>query len=102
MDKIIKALKTIKESFPGLRIINPEDKNGNSCIVVLGIHNAFTEAMLLASHPGWQDLYTSVESHGDGVSVSFTDPQSSAKQDGKGLLYIGKITETNLDELTVG
>ena len=102
MDKIIKALKTIKETFPALRIINPKDKNGNSCIVVLGIQNAFTEAMLLAQHPAWQELYTSVESHCDGVSVSFTDPQSSAKQDGKGLLYIGKLTETNLDELTVG
>ena len=62
---------------------------------------AFTEAQLKAI-PEFQSLYQAVDSLvDDGVSISYTDPTKSSKQDGKGLIFIGKSNVEELDIDTV-
>ena len=104
MNKIVKALKAIKSAFPTVRILNKQDKNGSDCIVLLGIENAFSE-MQLKSYSQFSDLFNAVEKlpEADGVSISYTTPSESSKQDGKGLIFIGKSSgEADLDNLSLG
>ena len=103
MNDIISALKSIKQLFPQVAILNNKDKNGNKCIVLLNITSdiAFTEQQLKAI-PEFQSLYQAVDSLvDDGVSISYTDPTKSSKQDGKGLIFIGKTNVEDLDIDTV-
>ena len=103
MELITQALKAIKLAFPKVIILNNEDKNGNDCIVLLGIENAFSE-MQLKSHSQFSDLFTAVESLPEerGVSISYTSPTDSNKQDGKALIFIGKSGgEADLDNLSL-
>ena len=103
MELISQALKAIKLAFPKVIILNNEDKNGNDCIVLLGIENAFSE-MQLKSYSQFVDLFTAVESlpEESGVSISYTSPSESNKQDGKGLIFIGKSGgEADLDNLSL-
>ena len=102
MNKIVKALKELKSKFPNLIILNKQDKNENSCIVVLGIENCFSE-MQLKSISQFSNLYIAVEAYDDdSVGISYTTPSESSKQDGKGLLFIGQSSgEADLDNLSL-
>ena len=103
MKNVILALKSIKQLFPQVAILNNKDKNGNKCIVLLNITSsiAFNEVQL-KSIPEFLSLYQAVDSLvDDGVSISYTDPTKSSKQDGNGLIFIGKSNVEDLDLDTV-
>ena len=103
MNDIISALKSIKQLFPQVAILNNKDKNGNKCIVLLNIDSsiAFNEVQL-KSIPEFNNLYLAVDTLADdGVTISYTDPTKSSKQDGKGLIFIGKSNVEELDINTI-
>tara|TARA_Y100001938_G_C7971048_1_gene369349 strand:- start:184 stop:483 length:300 start_codon:yes stop_codon:yes gene_type:complete len=99
MNKIIKAIKAIKSQFKTIRVVNNTNKNGDKFIALIGINNIFSE-MQLKSDDLFADLYTAVSEY-DGVEASFTSPSENTQKPGTGLLYIGKSTDVNIDDLSL-
>ena len=95
MNKIINAVKAMLKAFPSLTVMNKKDKNGNKCIVVMGIQ-AYNKHALA---PEIQSLITVVESHGEDYKAIYTPPHKSTTDEG--ILFLGKSTakETDVDSL---
>ena len=96
MNKIINAVKAMLKAFPSLSVLNNKDKNGNKCIVVMGLQAYNKQALA----PEIQSLISLVESHGEDYKAIYPPPHKSTSD--TGILFLGKSTskETDVDSLS--
>ena len=97
MKLIIDACKKLYKNDPSLVFINKDDKNGNPCIVVIGLKAMAQQALPQEA----SELLTVCES--EGFSANYTEPYKSTN--GKGIIYIGKqvnqTSEADMDNFTL-
>ena len=99
MKLIISTIKEIKAKFPSIRVVNNTNKRGDKFIALIGINHIYSEMQLQADDL-FSKLLSGVSSVED-VEASFTSPSDNKEKPGVGLLYIGKSTEVNLDDLSL-